>query len=184
MFDELIRRWWIVALRGLAALGLGVAVFLAPETTVATLVAFFAVFAIAEGIFAMGAGLSLNWLSLFLEGVVGAGIGLFTWVYQPAAIEGFLYLIVAWAMVTGLLEVIGAARLRRMVRGPMVQGEWLLGASGALSLAFGIVIASQGEAWSRFEWTLGGYAVLSGALLLALAFNIRSWRRVMPPLQA
>jgi len=27
-----------------------------------------------------------------------------------------------------------------------------------------------------FTWIVGGYAVLSGALLLALAMNIRSWQ--------
>jgi uncharacterized membrane protein HdeD (DUF308 family) len=184
MFDELIRRWWIVALRGVAALGLGFAVFLSPQATLAALVTFFGVFAIAEGIFVMGAGLSLGWLTLFLEGVVGGGIGLFTWVYQPAAVQGFLYLIVAWAMITGFLEVLGAARLRRVVRGPMVKGEWLLAASGALSLVFGIVLGNQGESSPAFAWILGTYALASGALLLALAFNVRSWRRVMPPLQA
>ncbi len=181
MFDELIRRWWIVALRGLVALAFGVAVFLSPSATLSVLVGLFCVFAIAEGLFAIGAGLSLNWLTLFLEGVVGAGIGLFTWVYQPAAVEGFVYLIVGWALITGVLEVTGAVRLRRMVQGPMVKGEWLLGVSGVLSLVFGVLLGMEGETTTMFSWLLGGYALLSGALLLGLALNIRSWRRVIPP---
>lgn len=184
MFDELIRRWWIVALRGAVAFALGVAVFLAPEATLAMVVAFFAVFAIAEGIFAMGAGLSLGWLTLFLEGVIGGGIGLFTWVYHPAAVAGFVYLVVAWAVVTGALELIGAARIRRIVRGPMVKGEWLLGASGVLTVAFGILLGLQGDTAAGFVWMLGGYAIVSGGLLLALGLNIRTWSRGTPPLQA
>jgi uncharacterized membrane protein HdeD (DUF308 family) len=183
MFDELIRRWWIVALRGLVALAFGVAVFLAPQITLATLVGFFAVFAIAEGIFAIGAGLSLNWLTLFLEGVIGGGIGLFTWVYTPAATAGFLYLIIAWAFTTGVLELSGAVRLRTIVDGPMVTGEWLLGAVGILSLAFGIVLGVQGHA-ATFAGILGSYALLSGALLLALGLNIRHWHTTNPPVQA
>jgi len=181
MFDELIRRWWIVAARGLVAVAFGVAAFFAPQTALAFLVSFFAVFAAADGLFTMGAGLSLNWLSLFLEGVAGGAVGLFTFFYPPVAQEAFVYLIGAWAILTGGLELMGAFRLRRVVNGPMVKGEWLLGASGVLSLLFGVLVAVQSDAGgATLAWVIGGYAVLSGALLLALALNIRTWRPGMP----
>jgi uncharacterized membrane protein HdeD (DUF308 family) len=177
MFDELIRRWWIVAARGLVAVAFGVAAFFAPQEALTFLVSFFAIFAAADGLFTMGAGLSLNWLSLFLEGVAGGAVGLLTLFYPPAAQVGFAYLIVAWAFVTGGLELIGALRLRRVVNGPMVKGEWLLGASGVLSLLFGALVAAQSDAsGATLAWVIAGYAVLSGALLLALALNIRTWR--------
>jgi uncharacterized membrane protein HdeD (DUF308 family) len=181
MFDELIRRWWIVAARGLVAVAFGVAAFFAPQTALAFLVSFFAVFAAADGLFTMGAGLSLNWLSLFLEGVAGGAVGLFTFFYPPVAQTAFAYLIVAWAFVTGGLELIGALRLRKVVNGPMVRGEWLLGASGVLSLLFGGLVAAQSDAsGTTLAWVIGGYALVSGALLLALALNIRTWRPGVP----
>jgi uncharacterized membrane protein HdeD (DUF308 family) len=181
MFDELIRRWWIVAARGIVAVAFGVAAFLAPQRALAFLVSFFAVFAAADGIFTIGAGLSLNWLSLFLEGVAGGGVGLLTLFYPPAAQAGFAYWIVAWALVTGGLEVVGAFSLRKIVNGPMVQGEWLLGASGVLSLLFGAVVAAQSDAGgATLAWVIGAYAVVSGALLLALALNIRTWQPSVP----
>ncbi len=179
MFDELIHRWWIVALRGVVAMMFGAAVFLSPGAALGLLVSLFAVFAIAEGLFAIGAGLSLSWLTLFLEGVVGASIGLFTWAYPPAADYGFVYLIVGWALVTGALELVGAIRLRQLVSGPMVEGEWLLAASGVLSLVFGAVLTTLPRT-AMFSWMLGAYALLSGALLLALAMNIRTWRAATP----
>jgi len=181
MFDELIRRWWIVAARGLVAVAFGVAALLAPAQTLAVLVSLFGVFALADGVFTIGAGLSLNWLSLFLQGVVGGGVGLLTLFYRPAAEMWFVYFIMAWAVSTGGLELIGAFRLRQMVSGDMVNGEWLLAASGIFSLLFGGLVATQSDASSAaFVWIVGGYAIVSGALLLALALNIRTWRPVPP----
>ena len=178
MFDELIRRWWIVAARGLVAVAFGIAAFLAPQTTLTVLVTLFGVFALADGVFTIGAGLSLNWLTLFLEGVVGGAVGLLTLFYPPAAQMWVVYLlIVAWAFLTGGLELAGALRLRQVVRGPMVTGEWLLGASGILSLLFGAVVALRSDAQGvELAWVLGGYAIISGVLLLALALNIRTWQ--------
>jgi uncharacterized membrane protein HdeD (DUF308 family) len=182
MFDQLVARWWIVACRGLIAVAFGVTAFLAPEATLVFLVSLFGLFALADGIFTMGAGLSVNWLLLFLEGVVGGAVGLLTLFYPAAAQLWFVYLIMTWAFVTGALELVGAFALRQSVKGPMVKGEWLLGASGVLSLVFGTLVAAQPDARAViFMWTIGTYAILSGALLLALALNIRRWPRWLPP---
>src|SRR5205085_12145548 len=78
MFDELVRRWWIVAARGVVSVAFGLAAFVAPGRTMVLLVSLFGLFALADGFFTMGAGLAVNWLSLFLEGFVGGAIGLLT----------------------------------------------------------------------------------------------------------
>ena len=178
MFDQLINRWWIVAGRGLVAVAFGVMALWAPNTTLAVLVSLFGIFALADGVFTIGAGLASNWLSLFLEGVVGGAVGLLTLFFPAAATLWFVYLIAAWAFVTGGLALTGAYSLRKSVNGPLIKGEWLLGVSGFLSLVFGGVVAMQsGTNVAPFMWTLGGYALLSGALLVALALNIRTWPR-------
>jgi uncharacterized membrane protein HdeD (DUF308 family) len=173
MFDELIRRWWIVALRGTLAVLFGLAILLAPGRTLALFVSLFGMFALADGVFTIGAGLSVGWLTLFLQGTVGVIIGAFTLAYPPAVELGLEQLIVTWAFVTGVLEVAGAWRLRRAVVGPMVQGEWLLGASGLLSIAFGAMLAAG---VGPFPWIVGGFALVSGVLLVALALNVRTWQ--------
>jgi uncharacterized membrane protein HdeD (DUF308 family) len=180
MFDQLINRWWIVAARGTVAIAFGVMAFLSPDKTLTFLVSLFGIFAIADGIFTIGAGLATSWLTLFLEGVVGGAIGLLTVLFPAAAQLWFVYLIVAWAFVTGLLELAAAYSLRKSVNGPFVRGEWLLGVSGALSLLFGILLAGVPTLRAiQFMWTIGGYAMLSGLLLVALAFNIRTWPRTV-----
>ena len=182
MFDELIRRWWIVALRGIVAVTFGVAAFLAPRETMALLVLLFGAFAFADGVFTVGAALSVNWLSLFLEGVVGMIVGLVTWLVPSIRDFWFVELIAAWAFITGALEVVGAFRLRRLVKGPMVQGEWLLGASGVASLVLGGLLSVPPDATGlAFVTILGGYAFVSGVLLLALGLNIRRWPQLVPP---
>ena len=181
MFDQLIRRWWIVATRGLVAVAFGIAALLSPENTRAFLVTFFGLFAFADGIFSIGAGLSTNWLTLFLEGVTGIVVGLVTYFTPGAAELSFVYLIVLWAIVTGALELIGAFRLRSDAKGPMVKGEWLLGVSGLVSMLFGVIAASRADASTvTFMWIIGGYAVVSGVLLLALGVNIRGWQPTLP----
>ena len=78
MFDELVRRWWIVAARGVVSVAFGIAAFVAPDRTLSLLFSLFGLFALADGVFTMGAGLAVSWLSLFLEGFVGSAVGLLT----------------------------------------------------------------------------------------------------------
>jgi uncharacterized membrane protein HdeD (DUF308 family) len=179
MYDELAHRWWIVAARGLVALAFGVAAFVTPEKTLAFLISLFGLFALADGVFTMGAGLSVNWLSLFLEGFVGGAVGVLTYFFPAVATIWFVELIAAWALVTGALELLGAFRLRKQAKGPMVRGEWLLAVSGGLSVLFGAVLAIRSEPAATLIWLLGAYALASGALLVALAFNVKNWNRVV-----
>lgn len=176
MFDQLVRRWWIVAARGVVGVLFGIAAFIAPERTLATLVSLFGLFALADGVFTAGAGLAVNWLSLFLEGIVGGAVGFLTLFFPASAQLWFGILIAAWAFTTGALEVAGAIGLRQVVRGSMVRGEWLLGLTGALSLLLGVLVAIRPDAVTDlFNWTIGGYAIVSGVMLMALAVNIRHW---------
>jgi uncharacterized membrane protein HdeD (DUF308 family) len=180
MFDQLISRWWIVAVRGMLAVGFGVAAVLAPERTLVVMVSLFGIFALADGVFTMGAGLALNWLTLFLEGVVGVAIGVVTLLSPTAAELGFSSLVVAWAIINGVMELTGAYGLRALMNRAVVRGEWLLAASGIVSLVFGVAVAAGFQAAVvPFMWMIGGFAMLSGMLLTALALNIRTWPRML-----
>jgi uncharacterized membrane protein HdeD (DUF308 family) len=185
MFDELVRRWWIVAVRGIVSVAFGVAAFAAPDRTMALLVSLFGLFALADGLFTMGAGLSVNWLSLFLEGFVGGAIGLLTLFFPSTNGFWLVPLIATYAIVTGALEVVGAIRFRRVARGAMVQGDWILGVNGGFSLVFGILFWAASElAPATFGtgtqiYMVGAFALVSGVLLLAFALNVRGWRAVL-----
>lgn len=175
MFDELRRRWWIVAARGGAALVLGVALFVARVEALGLLVSLFGVFALADGLFVVGAGLAVGWLPLFLEGVVGMAVGAFTFLYPAGATFWFVPLIVSWALVTGGFELAAMAYLHRFARGSMRLGGQLLGYLGVVSVLFGIGFGLR-PGLSALTGILGAYAMVSGLLLLTLALNIRRWR--------
>lgn len=181
MFDELVRRWWIVASRGAVSVLFGLAAFIAPDQTLAWLLKLFGLFALADGLFTMGAGLAVNWLSLFLEGFVGISVGLVTLFAPQNFVEYWLVVnIAAYAVVTGGIELLGALRLKERARGTMVQGDWLLGLNGAFSLLFGIVLFfNSAMTPATLIMMLGVFALVSGILLLAFAVNVKGWRQVL-----
>jgi uncharacterized membrane protein HdeD (DUF308 family) len=76
----------------------------------------------------------------------------------------------AWAIVTGILEIVAAIRLRKVI-----EREWLLVLSGALSVLFGLlIVAFPGASAVGIAWLLGIYAAAAGTVLIALALRMRS----------
>ncbi len=77
--------------------------------------------------------------------------------------------IASWAIITGILEVAAAIRLREEIR-----GEWALGLSGLLSIILGILLAVFPAAGIvALTWMIAAYAILFGVLSLVLAFRLR-----------
>ncbi len=176
MLDYLVKRWWILAIRGAVAVLFGIFAFLQPHLTLTYLVSLFGIFALADGFFTMGAAIALDWLTLFCEGVVGAAIALLVFVMPDTARLMIVNFIVAWAVVTGAFELIGVWGLRHSISRAIQKGEWLLGAEGFLTIGLGVLCAALASSEVvTFMRTVGIYAVLSGTLFVALAFNVRTW---------
>ena len=176
MFDYLINRWWILAIRGAVAVLFGFFAFLTPHLTLTYLVSLFGIFALADGFFTMGAGVALNWLTLFSEGFIGAAIALLVFVMPATAHVMIVYFIVAWALVTGTFELAGVWGLHRSLNRAIQNGEWLLGAEGLLTIGLGVLAAALASSdVTTFMRAVGVYAVVSGVVFVALAFNVRTW---------
>jgi uncharacterized membrane protein HdeD (DUF308 family) len=170
----LARNWWAFLLRGMLAVIFGAVAVFFPTTAFLSLVIVFGAFSLIDGIFAIVAGFmggvrSENWWWLILEGLFGIGIGILT-LLQPAAIGlAWILVIAAWAIVTGVLEIITAIRLRNMIT-----GEWALIVSGVLSVLFGIVAAAYPASGAfAIGWLIGVYALLFGFTLIALSLRLR-----------
>ena len=176
--EAFIRSWWVVALRGVAAILFGAITLLRPDITLTALIVMFAAFAIANGLFAMWSAVvnrhgEPRWLMLLFSGVLSVAIGILTLVTPRVTAIVLLYLIAGWAIVTGVGEIAAAIRLRRVIT-----GEWLLIVAGALSVAFGLLLALSPRvgALAVALW-IGAYALAFGVLLIALALRLRSWGR-------
>ncbi len=177
MFDKAKRASSFLILRGLVSLFFGVLVLALPEGQVAaSLIWVFGIFALVEGSFAcVGALVSTDtfddWALLFLAGMLGIVIGIFA-LTQPgmAALALVLYIGIR-AIITGVMEVAVAIRLRKQV-----QGEWLMILSGAISVLFGLVLLRYPVAGlEAVVWLIGIYAIAIGAMQLVLAGQIHHW---------
>jgi uncharacterized membrane protein HdeD (DUF308 family) len=172
----LARNWWALVLRGLAAILFGVLAFAWPGITLFVLVLFFGAYMLVDGIFAIvaavrAAGEEDRWWLLLIEGILGVLAGLVAFFWPGLTALALLYFIAAWAIVTGIMEIVAAVRLRQEI-----EGEWALGLSGLLSVIFGVllVVLPAPAGLLSLVWLVGAYAVATGVLLLILAFRVRS----------
>jgi uncharacterized membrane protein HdeD (DUF308 family) len=178
MDNVLVHNWGMVALRGVVALLFGLLTLFNPGITLVTLVLFFGAYAFADGIFTIIGAIANrheepHWVGLLLAGLVGILAGIATFLLPGITARVLLLLIAAWAIIVGISEIVAAIRLRKLIT-----GEWLLVLAGLLSLAFGVfVILAPGAGALAVVLWIGAYALVSGIVLLALAFRLRRWAR-------
>jgi uncharacterized membrane protein HdeD (DUF308 family) len=103
----------------------------------------------------------------FATGVVAALAGIVALGWPDITAFALLYIIAAWAIVTGVIEMAGAFRTRLAA-----MSEWMLLASGAISIVFGILLL----VWPHLGvlalvWLIGIYAIVYGIIHLVRAFN-------------
>ncbi len=182
--DHLATNWWALALRGVCAILFGIVAFVLPAVTLASVVLLFGAYAIVEGVFNLIAAVrgragQAPWWALVLEGLVSIAAGVVTFALPGLTAFVLLYVIAAWAIITGVLEIVAAIRLRARI-----DNEWWLGLSGVLSIAFGVLIMlfPGAGALAVILW-IGAYAIIFGGMLLALAFRLRAHRDAEPTAQ-
>ena len=173
----LVRNWWALALRGVFAVLFGLIAFLMPGVTLAALVLMFGAYSLVDGVFSIIAGIRAaerreRWWPFALEGLLDILVGLIAFFMPAAAAFALLFVVAAWAIITGVLRISAAIRLRKEIR-----GEWMLILSGALSVLLGIfLIFLPGAGFVTLVWWLGAYATIYGITLLTLAFRLRAHR--------
>lgn len=166
----LATHWSSLAIRGLCALLFGIVAFMMPGLTLTTLVLIWGVYALIDGGLALVAGFKAKIWSLVFIGLVGVLAGIGAFVYPGMTALVLLYFIAVWAIITGVLAIVTAIRLRKEIT-----GEWALGLAGLLSVLFGVMlIARPGAGALAVVFLIAGYAVAFGVLLLLLAFKLKS----------
>lgn len=174
MVTTLAQNWWTLVLRGLAAIIFGILAYIWPGITFTVLVLFFGAYVLWDGVFALIGAFRTQaerrW-PLILEGLVGIAAGLIAFFWTGAATLALLLIIGAWAVITGIFEIIAAIRLRKEI-----EGEWLMLISGVLSVLFGIALVIWPAAGLvAVTWLIGAYSILFGILLMVLGFRLRTW---------
>ena len=177
MLEVLTRYWWAFIARGVLAVVFGVMVFVWPGITVTALIIVFGIYIFVNGVFllvkAIGGWKARDdrWLLLF-EGLLGIGIGVITFFAPGVTAIGLLFYIAAWSLATGILEIVGAIRLRKEIQGEV---WWIF--SGIVSILFAVLLMIfPGTGILALIWLLGIYAFVFGVILIVLGIRIRMHR--------
>jgi uncharacterized membrane protein HdeD (DUF308 family) len=165
----------ILLIRGVLGVAAGIIALTWPGITVAVLVVLFGAYATVDGITNLFLGFSRRgahgqtWVHV-LEGIVGIAVGMLTFVWPGITALVLVACVGAWAIMTGVLEIVAAVRLRQVIT-----GEWMLVTSGALSILFGFLIFAFPAAGAvGIAWVLGAYTAAAGFLLIGLGIRLRS----------
>jgi len=173
LLHSLAKNWWVLLLRGVAAIVFGVLAFAWPGITIVSLVILYGAYALVDGAFsifaAIGGGSPAPRWWLAVVGIIGILAGLIAFA-NPVLVGLYLLLFIGiWAIVSGVFEIIGAIRLRKEI-----DNEWLLILHGAISVLFGLVMVMEPiTAAMALIWVIGAYAIAAGVIMIALAFRLK-----------
>jgi len=171
-----LRNWWMLALRGVLAIIFGLIALLLPGIALLAFIYIFAAYAIVDGIVAVfvsiGERSSLSrWVWVLIEGILSVVAGIVAIVFPGLTALVLLYVVAAWAILTGITEIAAAFIMRERA-----SQEWALGLAGVISIVFGIILfISPGQGLLTILWLVGIYAIIFGILFIVRSFQLRSW---------
>ena len=140
MYQLLRAAWWALLVRGLVAVLFGVLALVWPALTLQALILLFGVYALMDGGLAVyaalrGRGDESEWWSPAIEGAISLIAGILVLLWPGLGEVALLYFIGAWAVITGIAEIVIAYRLRQVL-----SGEWLMVLAGVASVSFGVLV--------------------------------------------
>jgi uncharacterized membrane protein HdeD (DUF308 family) len=173
LLHGLASNWWLEVLRGVAAIIFGILAFAWPGITLLTLVLFWGAFALVDGVLAIIAAVKGGnpmprwWLAIV--GLAGLAAGALTFLMPGLTALVLVTFIAVWAIVLGVMEIIGAIKLRKEV-----QGEWLLILNGVISVLFGLVLLWRPVTGAlALVWIIGAYAIILGVIYVMFGLKLR-----------
>lgn len=168
--------WWVVALRGVLAILLGIAAFVLPAATMLALVLFFAAYCLLDGILSVilavrGARSGERWGWLLVSGLFGIAVGILAVLWPGITVLAFVLMVAAWSLVSGGLMLAAAIGLK------VSHGRWLLVLGAIASMIFGVLLFISPLIGALvLTWWIGAQALVFGVILIALAFKLRGHR--------
>ena len=174
MLFTVCKRWWVLMVRGLAAIALGICAIVWPGVTMVSLVYLFGIFSIIDGIAALVLGFrgeadGTVWWTMVTLGVLAIAAGVVAFAWPGLSLLVLATIIAVSAIVRGLFEIYAAITLRKEL-----DDEWILGLSGAMSVIFGALIMFRpGAGLIAITLLIGAYMLALGVLAIALALRVR-----------
>jgi uncharacterized membrane protein HdeD (DUF308 family) len=173
MLATLTQNWWLLLVRGIFAILMGVAALVWPIATAAALVILFGAYALTDGIVTTVGALANRvgkhrWLMLTL-GIVSV-LAAFAVFYRPVAAGVALFFVVAiWAIVRGVSEIVAAFQLKANQ-----SSQILMGLGGLAWVIFGIMaIMRPAIGFMAMMLSIGTLAIIAGICEIALSFQVK-----------
>jgi uncharacterized membrane protein HdeD (DUF308 family) len=173
---RLSTHWAWVLFRGVVAVLFGLLAFARPAATSLMLVLLFGAYAFGGGVAAFVTALRHdrtreNRDILLLDGVVGVGLAVLSLYWPARPTLALVWVMGAWAIATGVVELTNALRLRRAL-----ENEFSLALAGVASIAFGLLMVLRPFAGGvALMWSLGAWGLAFGVLTMALGVRLRSF---------
>lgn len=167
------RPLWALILQGIIAIAFGIIAIFLPGTALGGLAIVFGIYALVDGFLAL---LSLvrgpersygtRWTRA-IQGVIGIVFGIAALVWTRPTVLAMLYIIAVWAIIVGVLRIIGATALHHRI-----ERRWLVIVSGAIALIFGLaVIIRPEQGLSALLTVVGFFAVIYGIAQVLLGIQ-------------
>jgi uncharacterized membrane protein HdeD (DUF308 family) len=159
---------WMYIVRGVLSIAFGVLTLTWPGLSLVALVIMYGAYALVEGVVATVLGVARRgeddrWWAIVLAGVVSVLAGILALAWPAITSLALLYIIGAWALVHGVLEIIEAFR-----------DGWYLAVFGALSIVFGLFVLFRPLTGAlALLWAIGWWAIFAGVVLIVHAFTRR-----------
>jgi uncharacterized membrane protein HdeD (DUF308 family) len=174
MFGQLVRNWWMPVLRGVLAILFGFLVFAYTNTAIQVFVYLFGAYALIDGVVALAMSFDVSrgrgWV--VLSGIAGIAAGILTFIYPSATAVALVYIVAAWAILTGIFEILAALEWRQVL-----SDMWMLGLAGVLSIILGVLLfSSPGAGLIAWAWLIGIYAIIYGVLYVVAGLRLKSFQ--------
>jgi uncharacterized membrane protein HdeD (DUF308 family) len=161
--ETLVQNWWLFTLRGIVGIIFGCIALIFPGPTMLSLVIFFSAYMLVDGIAGIISAVRAirrkedRWGLLIFEGLLDIAVGVLAFLWPGITLVAFVWLIAAWAIVSGGLMTAAGFRLNtdHVAYGMLLIVTPLIGA---------IVLT----------WWLGAYALAFGIALVIFSFKLRS----------
>ncbi|ANZ38701.1 hypothetical protein BBK82_24170 [Lentzea guizhouensis] len=168
-----MQRWWLFTLRGVVAILFGLGALAWPDATLLVLVLLWGAYTVIDGATTLYAAIThKHWPARWaLAGIAVLGLvtGLVALFWPGLTATALLLLIAVWALVTGVLQIVDAVRLRKVIT-----NEWFYVVTGALTTLLGIILIVNPAAGAMaFVVTIGVFAVLWGVVLVLFSLRLR-----------
>lgn len=174
MLKSFVKNWWMLVLRGVLAIILGILAIASPGVVAATLILWLGIYMLIDGIINFFSSIinwgknEDKWLMLF-EALISIVLGILI-LRAPGVTEIVIVIYLAvWAIFSGISKIAIAIQLRKEIEGE----GWLIFA-GILSVLFGLIlIYNPLIGLAAIMLMLAVFLIMIGLMLVVLGFKVK-----------